>query len=1634
MPPPPRRWRFSGTDFVSAYREFALPCGSRPGQPALVHPRFLAVVFLTAVTAPAAPVISEFMADNAGGLTDGAGRNSDWIEIHNPSAAVQDMTGWHLTDNAADKTKWAFPAVSIPPGGRLIVFASGDGVPDAGGALHANFALDAGGEYLALVAADGVTVVSEFAPFPPQRENVSYGVSRQRFDFILPGATGRATAAAEGISGDWRGGAAFSDAAWREVTNGIGYNRTDQPVVTIPQPELAAYSVPAGTQGNQNYGGSLGMDFSVERSVSVTALGAFDSGGDGFALPIRVQLWTRDENGTPDNFADDAGLAVLADVAFSAANPGVADGGSRFLALAAPLVLPVGAYSIVAWGYGDTELNGNAGGLAALWTVHEGEGSLIADGGGRFGSAGAWPANLDSGPPNRYAAGTFKFIAGAADLRRTAYRVATGTAGTQNFGGALGMDFNATRTLRVMSLGVFDSGSNGLSSTLTAQLWRRNENGTPGVFTDDTGHSVLASATFTAASPGTLEGGSRFKPLAAPLELSPGAYTMVAYGYSAAEMNGNAGTGAASWTTDGGTAGAIQFAGGSRWGSSPGAFPNTVDGGPANRYAAGTFQYFDGSDPLIATSMDADMFGISPGVYFRLPFSVADASAVGSLELEMAWDDGFAAWLNGVPLAARNTPAPLTAAAAATTAGAGIESIALTTAGLQQGDNLLAIHGLNATADDADFLARARLTGFSAATQALYFPVPTPGGPEGSGVTGFVEPVAFSVPRGFYTAQFDVTLSTPTAGAEIRYTTDGSAPSANSTLYTAPVSIAGTTPLRAAAFLAGQEPSASTTCTYLFSSQIVTQSAAPPGYPASWNAIAADYAMEDNAGDLAAILAQPAGTPLATLRTQVEAALRTLPALCLTASVADVFDSVTGIYPNPSGRGDLWERPCSAELIPAAGSTEPGFQINGGLQVMGLTSRNLSLNPRLPLRVIFSRRFGPPSLHYPLYPGNRVTRFDSIALRNNTRDNFGVDPNGTYIRDQWTKEHQAAMGVPASSGRFVHLFINGLYWGVYNPTERPDGDYAEEHLGGEADDWDSITLCCPNRVKSGTSAKWQQLLTLANQGFETDAKFQFILGNNPDGTRNPACEVLLDLDNFIAFMVSGYYHASGDWPGNFYALRQRGPDSTGFKFITWDSDLGLGWGNVNADKTASDSGAWWSNSPGQIELALRAHPEYRLRVADAVQRHYFNGGLCTAANAAARWTQIAAVIEPAMGAEGARWGDYRSPLGTLTRWRSSRDAVLNGWFPNRTGIVLNQLRTRGLFPAVHAPVFNQHGGAAAPGFALTLSGSGSLYYTLDGTDPRQWGGAVQAGLTPYSGPVILDSTVTVKARALSGGVWSALTEASFLISPPASAANLVISEIHYNPDGEDDAEFIELMNTGDAVIDLSGVRFTTGLDFTFSPGTTLAAGARVVVVRDSAAFSARYGAGVPVAGEFQSLTNLDNSGERLTLLAMDGGSIADFVYEDDAPWPNDADGRGFSLTLISPASHPDYASPLHWRASVPLHGTPGTDDATAFTGDPHADADNDSLSARMEYAMGSSDSDGSAPVPLRWDPLAGRAVFRRARAADDALPVLESSRDLNGWTQDWLLVRREVEGGAEVLQFAPQPGAADRVFLRLRLP
>ena len=140
------------------------------------------VVFTGIASVIATPVITEFQADNSSTISDEDGNNTDRIEIFNPDATAADLTGRYLTDDPALLTKWQFPATSLAPSAFLVVFASDKNRAIAGMELHTNFKLASAGEYLALVDADGTTIIDEYAPtFPAQSEDSRSSAIPPRF-------------------------------------------------------------------------------------------------------------------------------------------------------------------------------------------------------------------------------------------------------------------------------------------------------------------------------------------------------------------------------------------------------------------------------------------------------------------------------------------------------------------------------------------------------------------------------------------------------------------------------------------------------------------------------------------------------------------------------------------------------------------------------------------------------------------------------------------------------------------------------------------------------------------------------------------------------------------------------------------------------------------------------------------------------------------------------------------------------------------------------------------------------------------------------------------------------------------------------------------------------------------------------------------------------------------------------------------------------------------------------------------------------------------------------------------------------------------------------------------------------------
>lgn len=293
--------------------------------------------------------------------------------------------------------------------------------------------------------------------------------------------------------------------------------------------------------------------------------------------------------------------------------------------------------------------------------------------------------------------------------------------------------------------------------------------------------------------------------------------------------------------------------------------------------------------------------------------------------------------------------------------------------------------------------------------------------------------------------------------------------------------------------------------------------------------------------------------------------------------------------------------------------------------------------------------------------------------------------------------------------------------------------------------------------------------------------------------------------------------------------------------------------------------------------------------------------------------------------------------------------------------------------------------------------------------------------------------------------------------------NLMVSELMYHPAppavpyAESDYEYLELVNISPSLtLDLANVRFTKGVDFDFAGSaiTSLAPGARVLVVRNTAAFNSRYGAGKPIAGQWTAGDSLSNSGEEVKLSYGAGATIKDFTYDDASPWPTQADAGGYSLVLRAPETRPDHALAASWRASYVAGGSPGGADRQTYSEwaaansatDPLADDDFDGLSNALEYMLGGTNTAANGSL-LPTAALANHTVaavtdkyltltLRRPFSPDQAVVSIEWSPDLSAgsWSASGVLVSNTDNGDGtktEVWRCAT-PASAARYFVRAK--
>ncbi|MSU35079.1 MAG: hypothetical protein EXS36_08180 [Pedosphaera sp.] len=717
----------------------------------------------------------------------------------------------------------------------------------------------------------------------------------------------------------------------------------------------------------------------------------------------------------------------------------------------------------------------------------------------------------------------------------------------------------------------------------------------------------------------------------------------------------------------------------------------------------------------------------------------------------------------------------------------------------------------------------------------------TPGLPNGvSAITAKVDEVHFSVERGFFNSPFTLSLATQTPGAEIRFTTNGSPPNAtNGAVYISPIRIDATRIIRAVALAPNSLPSQVRTHTYLMN--------------------------------------------LSTSR-------RLLPVLSLVTETSNLYGrkGIMEFSPrNTDKHGAAWERPVSVELIRP--DDNGGFQIDAGLRVAGgdyirgLYNYKSTTPPegKYSFRLYFRGDYGPGRLTYPFFPGTTVDSFNTLHLRAGMND-----PLNPFIRDEFIRTLSTTVGIPACHGTFVHLFLNGVYKGYYNPCERVDEDFLQAyHQGGDL--WDVMG---PNSAAiRGTTAAWNQLRTAVRKDLTVRTNYLDVADR-------------MDLANFIDYVLPLIWADNDDWPhNNTRAARERIPGSK-FRFYPWDAEFAFTSHGVTYDTIANTLSTlnppWGTTDYQAIFNSLKKSYEFRLLFSDRVHRAFFNTGPLTDA-------KIRGVYDP-----------MRAKMVPII---SGFDNVVGSWIGSRRKFLIPIFQKAGLLASSNAPMFEPFGGRVPVGYPLTLTSvRGKIWFTTDGSDPRiAFEGIPNPTAALNSSAFLITNNVHLLARSLDGTNWSAVSEATFEVAQLNSP--LRISEIMYRPPGGEEYEFVELHNTGTIPMNLGGYSFN-GIQFRFpTPYPLLAADARLVVASDFRTndFHSRYPS-VRVGGWFGG--SLANGGETIELIDPAGRVVTSVSYENREPWLQSANGGGSSLEYITASRDPN--SPASWQAS-PAGGSPG---------------------------------------------------------------------------------------------------------------
>ncbi len=632
-----------------------------------------------------------------------------------------------------------------------------------------------------------------------------------------------------------------------------------------------------------------------------------------------------------------------------------------------------------------------------------------------------------------------------------------------------------------------------------------------------------------------------------------------------------------------------------------------------------------------------------------------------------------------------------------------------------------------------------------------------------------------------------------------------------------------------------------------------------------------------------------------------------LPIVSISTDPKNLWDGKIGIYvigdngnPNPPFEGanfyQDWERPAHIEFYEPTGAQ--GFSIDAGIKIAGGFSRQ---NAQKSLAIFARDKYGIDNIPYQIFPDLSIKKFKSIVLRNS-----GQDWSHSMIRDAFMEDLIKDLNLGTQAYRPAVVYLNGEYWGIHNVREKLNEDFVADHYNVNAKNIDLLKL------------DWEPL-----EGDNTDYvnMLNFIINNDLSIQANyDSVKSLMDMDNFIDYMVSEIYFDNTDWPGsNIEYWKSKTPGSK-WRWLIWDTDFGFGLydttnANNNTLEMASEpNGPDWPN-PAWSTLLFRnllLNQEFKNELINRFA-DYANT-IFDPIPVKQKIDLFVAGIQQEMPNHLAKWGTE-----TMQDWMAEINVMKN--FADRR---LNNVRSH---------YMQKFGLSGTADVTLTVNDNfaGRIKINSYKSNQYPWTGVyfkdvpIKLNADPYPGyhfvgweGITGDSDIVY--ITLSGNLT---VKAIFESDTDILSNDIVINEINYNSDKNFNMEdWVELTNRSQIPVDLSGWTLKDSDDlhsFVIPNGTVLKPGEFLVLSQDTTALKTFFPNLKNLIGNISF--GLSGNGESVRIFNSSMSLIDSVKYNDKYPWPLEANGKGYTLALKDPSL--SNIAPLNWKAS--LHGTPGED-------------------------------------------------------------------------------------------------------------